>query len=88
MHRIGPFTKPKGEGPVATTNDAIQQLIKTMNAISGVQLELKVAAAEGLGHAGGEDARAALIKIVTAISGTPLELKAAAARALGRAARG
>lgn len=42
MHRIGPFTTPKGEGPVATTNDAIQQLIKTMNAISGVQLELKV----------------------------------------------
>ncbi|MNC64659.1 hypothetical protein D3C75_1148830 [compost metagenome] len=69
---------------MATPNEAILQLIKTMNA-SGVSVEVKAAAAEGLGYAGGAGAREALIKVINS-SGISIEVKAAAAKALGRAA--
>ena len=71
---------------MATSDEAIQQLIKTMNALSGVNVEVKAAAAEGLGYAGGSAARDALIRVITATSGVNVEVKAAAAKALGRAA--
>lgn len=72
---------------MATSSDAVAQLIKTMNATLGVSSEVKVAAAEGLGFAGGTDARAALIKVMNANLGVSTELKAAAAKALGHASK-
>jgi len=70
---------------MATTEQAIEQLIKTMNATTGVNVEVKAAAAEGLGYVGGPIARAALINVITATVGVNVEVKAAAAKALGRA---
>lgn len=72
---------------MASPSDAVSQLIKTMTGNSTVHLEMKVAAAEGLGYAGGADAREALIKIVTANSTVHLDIKVAAAKALGHAAK-
>lgn len=71
---------------MATIDEAIEQLIRTMNATTGVNVEVKAAAAEGLGYVGGAKARAALIKVITAVTGVNVEVKAAAAKALGRAA--
>ncbi|WP_342622675.1 hypothetical protein [Pseudomonas alkylphenolica] len=68
---------------MATPNEAILQLIKTMSA-TGVAVEVKAAAAEGLGYAGGVAARDALIKVINS-TGISVEVKAAAAKALGRA---
>lgn len=68
---------------MATPGDAIQQLIKTMTG-SGISIEVKAAAAEGLGYAGGVEARDALIKVING-SGIHVDVKAAAAKALGRA---
>lgn len=70
---------------MATPTEAVSQLIKTMTASSGVSVEVKAAAAEGLGYAGGATARDALIKVINASSGVSVEVKAAAAKALGRA---
>jgi len=69
---------------MATPSDAIQELIKTLKG-SGISVEVKAAAAEGLGYAGGVEARNALIEIMNG-SGISADVKAAAARALGRAA--
>lgn len=71
---------------MATPTEAISFLIKTMNATSGVSAEVKAAAAEGLGHAGGVAARDALISVISATSGVSVVVKSAAAIALGRAA--
>lgn len=70
---------------MATPTEAVVQLIKTMNGSSSISVEIKVAAAEGLGYAGGATARDALIKIINGSSSVSAELKAAAAKALGRA---
>ena len=68
---------------MATTNEAMQHLIKIMEG-SG-DLGLKVAAAKGLGFVGGSLARAHLIKMMEG-SGK-LELRVAAAEALGHATK-
>lgn len=72
---------------MTTSKDAVKALIKTMTAPLGVPLELKVAAAEGLGYAGGDEARKALVKVMTAPLGVAKEVKLAAAKALGQASR-
>jgi HEAT repeat protein len=72
---------------MATPSEAVSQLIQTMTGNSTVHLDIKVAAAEGLGYAGGKDARQALIDIVTANSTVHLDIKVAAAKALGHASK-
>ncbi|RWU21091.1 hypothetical protein DM813_17970 [Pseudomonas alkylphenolica] len=71
---------------MATPFESIQQLIKTMNGSSSISTEMKAAAAEGLGYAGGADARAALIRVINGSSSIAVEVKTAAAKALGHAA--
>ncbi|MBS7601064.1 hypothetical protein [Pseudomonas sp. RC2C2] len=71
---------------MATPHEAVQQLIKTMNGSSTISNEIKAAAAEGLGYAGGTLAREALIKVINGSSTVAAEVKAAAAKALGHAA--
>ncbi|KTC18431.1 hypothetical protein AO391_03150 [Pseudomonas marginalis ICMP 9505] len=72
---------------MTTSKAAVKALIKTMTASLGVPLELRVAAAEGLGYAGGDDARKALLKMMNASLGVPKEVRLAAAKALGQASR-
>ncbi|MDH4550862.1 hypothetical protein [Pseudomonas sp. BN607] len=72
---------------MATSSEAVAQLIKVMNSSLGVSAELKIAAAEGLGYAGGDVARAALIKVMNSSLGVSKELKVAAAKALGHASQ-
>ena len=71
---------------MTTQVEAIQALITVMvNVSSGTAV--RCAAAEGLGYAGGAEARAQLLKVMNAVhSGT--ELRCAAARALGHAVKG
>ncbi len=64
---------------MASENDALSALIKTLTEANST--ELRAAAAEGLGIAGGPEARAHLIKVLNGPAST--ELRAAAARALG-----
>ena len=62
---------------------AIQELINIVG--SSVHTPgVKAAAVEGLGYAGGPEARACLLKVVNGTLYTPA-MKEAAARALGRA---
>lgn len=70
---------------MTTSKDAVRELIALMNTKIGVTTALRVSAAEGLGYAGGDDARAALLKVMTTTIGVPNELKNAAAKALGHA---
>lgn len=63
--------------------EAIKELISMMN--DSVKPEpVRAAAAEGLGYAGGGEARAALAKMMND-SVKPASVRTAAARALGRA---
>jgi HEAT repeat protein len=64
---------------------AINELIGMMND-SMKPNEVRSAAAEGLGYAGGPEARASLVKMMKD-SMQPNAVKAAAAKALGRAAQ-
>ncbi|MFJ1258774.1 HEAT repeat domain-containing protein [Cupriavidus sp. CuC1] len=66
---------------MATEQEAIDALIHTLNNANHT-IE-RVGAAEGLGIAGGERARAELIKVLT--TARHAEVRAAAAKALGRA---
>ncbi len=68
---------------MASEQDAVAALVKMMNGTSNI--ELRMAAAEGLGYAGGPDARAHLIKMMNGTSN--IELRRAAALALGWAAQ-
>ena len=73
---------------MTTSKDAVKALIDLMNTKVGVAEELKVSAAEGLGYAGGDEARTALLKVATTKIGVSAELKNAAAKALGQASKG
>jgi len=64
---------------------AIDTLIEVMNSGS-YAVDVRAGAAEGLGFAGGEEAREALVKVIKGTSNA-VELRKAAAVALGRAAR-
>jgi len=68
-----------------TPKDAIDTLIHILQS-NTIALSVRGAAAEGLGFAGGQEARAALTRILMA-NDQALEVRAAAARALGHAAR-
>lgn len=73
---------------MTTSKDAVKALIDLVNTKTGVTVALRVSAAEGLGHAGGDEARAALLKVMTTKTGISAELKNAAAKALGQASKG
>jgi len=70
---------------MATPQDVLAALLSLLNSTS-TPLDLRVAAADGLGTIGGEKARGALLTIVKA-SNHPLALRSAAARAIAHAAR-
>lgn len=70
---------------MTTPNEAVDTLVSILTS-SSQKLEMKIAAAEGLGFAGGHEARDALRKIVKSSNQKP-ELRVVAAKALGRAAR-
>lgn len=70
---------------MADAKQAIKVLIDTMTNSSRT-VSIRSAAADGLGFAGGDDARKALIKVLENSSNAG-DLRAAAARAIGRAAR-
>jgi len=78
------YQKHQGEF-MATPQDAVQLLISILESLNS-GAAMKAAAAEGLGYAGGFDARAALIRVLTSPN-RGLEVRAAAAKALGHAAR-
>lgn len=68
---------------MTTQVEAIQALIKLMeNPNAGSPI--RCAAAEGLGYAGGVEARTHLVKMMTSIN-AGVEIRSAAARALGHA---
>ncbi|NKF91923.1 HEAT repeat domain-containing protein [Ralstonia pseudosolanacearum] len=66
---------------MASPTDALQALLEILHGREGI--ELRIAAAEGLGILGGPDARAHLIKVLQGRES--VTLRAAAARALGQA---
>jgi HEAT repeat protein len=70
---------------MTTPNEAVDTLVSIMTG-SNYKLEMRIAAAEGLGFAGGHEARDALKKVVKSSNQKP-ELRIVAAKALGRAAR-
>lgn len=70
---------------MADEMQAVNTLIVVMNG-NDFAVSVRIAAAEGLGYAGGIEARMALIKVVQSDSYAN-DLRAAAARALGRAAK-
>ncbi|WP_322105415.1 hypothetical protein [Paraburkholderia sp. J41] len=64
---------------------AFQTLERTLQGVS-IPIELRIAAAEGLGTMGGRFARVALIDAVKS-DVIPIEVRVAAAKALGLAAK-
>ncbi|BCN13383.1 HEAT repeat domain-containing protein [Ralstonia nicotianae] len=68
---------------MADARDVIKELIAMLNR-NAAGVDIRAAAAEGLGYAGGPEARDALVKIMN--DGTAgVVVRSAAARALGRA---
>jgi HEAT repeat protein len=70
---------------MANDMQAVNTLIVVMSS-NDYALSVRMAAAEGLGYAGGIEAREALMKVVKTDSFSN-DLRAAAAKALGRAAK-
>lgn len=68
---------------MATREQAIQKLISYAKG-SSHKVDMRLAAVEALGYAGGDAARDTLIKIMS--EGPGADMKLAAARALGHAA--
>ncbi|WP_180964236.1 MULTISPECIES: HEAT repeat domain-containing protein [Ralstonia] len=66
---------------MASQTEVFQALVDTLNGRESV--ELRIAAAEGLGILGGPDARAHLLQVLNGKES--VSLRAAAARALGHA---
>lgn len=63
--------------------NVVRELVQVMNSMAPV--ELKVAAAEGLGETGDPAVIPHLVKVMNSLA--PVALRAAAAKAAGRAAR-
>lgn len=63
--------------------DVIANLVSVMNSVAPI--ELRAAAAEGLGETGNPAAIPSLVSVMNSVA--PVALRAAAAKAAGRAAR-
>ena len=69
---------------MTTSYDAVQALVNVAKA-EHTRIKLRIAAVEGLGYAGGFEARTALVELL--VDQREPDLQEAVARALGHAAR-
>lgn len=72
---------------MSSPTKAVSMLIKTLKGGKSIPMQLKIAAAQGLGFAGGAEARIALMDALTDRSSVDIEVQVAAAIALGHASR-